>query len=439
MTIKTINNRALNAPEKLISDCETEFYEKIRKLADKILNEKIKFVFISGPTSSGKTTFSELLSKLLCDVNATVISLDNYYKTMDEMPKKNDGELNFESINSLKIEEIHETLDAISENRNYSIPVLDFENRTFGEKKEYETKKDAVYIIEGLHALNSKICNYSKDVKTLKIYIYPEFEPISKYDIRFIRRMVRDNFYRNSDVFNSLEMWNAVRAGEKIYSAKYENNADMVINTFLPYELCVLKYFALNQLNQVDNTSKHYNKVDRLKKILDSFTNIDYKLIPPESLLNEFIKQETHPIENNKNTIEISANYDIIKEKRSKNIMEWFENVKDTVKETAGKAVEKSNQLIDITKLNFKVSDLKSDIEKTYKAIGLKIFEDYKNGEATPEEIAELCKLIEENYEKIEVLKSQIADIKNMKKCPECGKFISADSSIRSGCGAKAD
>ncbi|MBQ4109318.1 MAG: hypothetical protein IJC74_00390 [Clostridia bacterium] len=439
MTIETINKRAVNSPEKFIADCEAKFYEKIKKVAERILEENIKFVFVSGPTSSGKTTFSKMLSNMLDKVHPTVISLDNFYKTMDEMPKKNDGEMNFESINSLKTDEIHETLSAIQENRNYFVPALNFENRTFGEKNEYTTKENAVYIIEGLHALNSKICNYLSNVKALKIYIYPEFEPISKYDIRFIRRMVRDNFFRNSDVFNSLEMWNTVRDGEKIYSSKYEKNSDITINTFLPYEMCVFKHFALEELNKVDNTSKHYNKVVRLKKILTGFSDIDYKLIPEDSLLNEFIKQDSPDEENNKNTIEIFANYDIIKEKRSKNIMEWFENVKDTVKETAGKAVEKSNQLIDITKLNFKVSDLKSDIEKTYKAIGLKIFEDYKSGEATPDEIAELCKLIEENYEKIEALKSEIADIKNMKKCPECGKYISADSSFCSDCGAKAD
>jgi len=268
-------------------------------VVDYIKANDIKYVFVSGPTSSGKTTFSKRFADYIRDFDHIDISLDDYYKTLDNMPLKKNNEYNFESVNSLKLDDIKEDFIKLKNGEEVYIPLVDFMTGKRVENNEnIKLNSNSIVVIEGLHALNKKILDLFKDEKILKIFICPEPEilrnkkNISSYDLRFIRRMVRDNNYRNSDALNSLKMWKTVREGEKIYMGEYRKNADTIINTFLDYEPCILRKEALPLIDTVKENSEYYNKAKRLKNILSDFCEIDYGLVPEFSLLNEFIKKD---------------------------------------------------------------------------------------------------------------------------------------------------
>ncbi len=289
ISAEEINKRA-ETPEKFISECEKEFDKKIEDIAKYVKAKNIRCVFISGPTSSGKTTFTKKLKKTAED--SLTISLDDYYKTIEDMPRKKDGDYNFESVNSIDLKALKEDLTALFEGKKVYLPYLDFSNYKRGRYKDSVSLKDnTLIIIEGLHALNPKVFNLVFE-KSLKIFISPMTEltykkkTASVYDIRFIRRIVRDNFYRNAKAEINIKMWPHVRAGEKIYMQGYKKNADFLADTFIPYELCVMKPFLEKLLSEVEQTGK----IRRILSLISNFKELSTDLVPENSLLREFIK-----------------------------------------------------------------------------------------------------------------------------------------------------
>ena len=297
ITVDKINSMAENKPCEFIEKCENEFYKKIDRIAEKILKEEIKYIFLTGPSSSGKTTFSSILLKRLSSKKTFDISLDNYYKLKKEMPRRKNNDYNFETIKSLKVDDMKKDFLMLKNGEEVLIPIIDFASDDRKEKREkVQVTDNTVVLIEGIHALNSKITNLFKDEKILKIFIMPEpvikvgESYISKYDLRFVRRMVRDYYYRYSDVFNSFKLWKYVRLGEVQFMANYKKRADIIENTYLDYETCVLKKHALKQLYKVGKDSIHYIKARRIINFLEKFSDLDDALVPKNSLLKEFIK-----------------------------------------------------------------------------------------------------------------------------------------------------
>ena len=290
LTVEKINIMA-RTPEKFISLGEKEFDGKISGITAYAKKNKVRFIFLSGPTSSGKTTFTKKMAELFGG-DVLVLSLDDYYKQNCFIPKNKDGSYNYETVNAINTKRFAEDIRKLTAGEETALPMLDFET---GERLENnrsaKLKETTAVIIEGLHALNPRIYGIC-DGRCLKIFISPMRRVyngkkiISSYDIRFIRRMVRDNFFRNAGIEITLAMWQSVRAGEKIYMEKYKQNADFLIDTFMPYELCAMKDIALAQLRTVEKS----RKISRLINILDSFESIDTSLIPGSSILNEFIK-----------------------------------------------------------------------------------------------------------------------------------------------------
>ena len=265
-------------------------------IADDI--ENIRLICIAGPSSSGKTTFSNRLKIELMSRGITPlrISLDMYYKNYEDIPLDEFGAPDFEDINALDVELFNEHMQALIDGEEVELP-----NYHFGEgraDKGTPTKISAgtPIIIEGIHALNDDLTSSIPMHQKFKIYIAPQFQinidyhnPISYTDIRLLRRIVRDKKYRGASAERTLEMWSSVRRGEFKWIYPYQEGCNYVFNSALTYELCVLKKYALPALQEVKSDSPYYIMANRLIKFLKYFKELDEKWIPCNSLLREFI------------------------------------------------------------------------------------------------------------------------------------------------------
>ena len=255
-------------------------------------------ICIAGPSSSGKTTFSnrlriELMSR---GIKPLKISLDMYYKKRELCPKDEDGNYDFESIYALDLDLFNEHILALINGEEVSLPKFDFETSeiTYGEKIKIDAKTPI--IIEGIHALNDKLSFAIPKHQKFKIFIAPQFQinidndnPISYTDIRLLRRIVRDKRTRGTSAEGTLSMWRSVRRGEFKWIYPYQEGCDFVFNSALTYELCVLKKVALPALREIPSDSPYYIAANRLIKFLKYIKEIDDKWIPCNSLLREFI------------------------------------------------------------------------------------------------------------------------------------------------------
>lgn len=260
--------------------------------------ENIRLICIAGPSSSGKTTFSNRLKIELMSrgINPLRISLDMYYKDKKDIPLDEYGEPDFEDINALDVELFNEHMQALIDGEEVELP-----DYRFGDGRAEQgipTKIDAgtPIIIEGIHALNDDLSTSIPMHQKFKIYIAPQFQinidyhnPISYTDIRLLRRIVRDKKYRGASAERTLEMWPSVRRGEFKWIYPFQEGCNYVYNSALTYELCVLKKYALPALQEVKADSPHYITANRLIKFLKYFKELDEKWIPCNSLLREFI------------------------------------------------------------------------------------------------------------------------------------------------------
>lgn len=283
-----------------VNMCETQHNDMLADLGEQILKDidNIKLICIAGPSSSGKTTFSnrlriELMSRGITPLR---ISLDMYYKKRDLCPKDEDGNYDFESIYALDLELFNEHMLALINGEEVSLPTFSFETNSVKYGPKIKIDKKTPIIIEGIHALNDKLTYSIPKHQKFKIYIAPQFQinidnhnPISYTDIRLLRRIVRDRRTRGTDAEGTLSMWRSVRRGEFKWIYPYQEGCNFVYNSALTYELCVMKKYALPALQAISPDSPHYITANRLIKFLKHFKDMDDKWIPCNSLLREFI------------------------------------------------------------------------------------------------------------------------------------------------------
>ena len=284
----------------LIMTSEALHEKKIAEIADKIFNRKeIRVVLIAGPSSSGKTTFAHRLSIQL-KVNGLIpipISLDDYFVNREDTPKDENGEYDFETIHSVDIKLFNEHLGDILKGNEVEIPSYNFKTgKREWEGKKIKLPKNGVLIIEGIHGLNPILTSEIEDKYKFKIYIsaltqlnLDNHNRIATTDVRRIRRIVRDHLSRGHEAEDTLKMWPKIKRGEKKNIFIYQEEADVMFNSTLVYELCVLKKAALEELDKISKDSVVYNEAKRLKAFLGFFKEIDYNLVPQNSLLREFI------------------------------------------------------------------------------------------------------------------------------------------------------
>lgn len=260
--------------------------------------ENIRLICIAGPSSSGKTTFSNRLRIELMTLGITPlrISLDMYYKGKDQIPLDEDGKPDFEDIEALDIDLFNKHMVALIEGEEVQLPVYNFGSGNSASGVRVKIDENTPIIIEGIHALNDKLSYAVPKHQKYKIYIAPQFQinldnhnPISYTDIRLLRRIVRDKKYRGTSAEKTLEMWASVRRGEFKWIYPYQEGCDFIYNSALTYELCVMRKYALPALQEIKSDSPHYITANRLIKFLKYFKDIEDKFVPCNSLLREFI------------------------------------------------------------------------------------------------------------------------------------------------------
>ncbi len=279
---------------------EIIYDDNMRDIASKIANSKtIKSVFISGPSSSGKTTTSKKLALYLKSMgyDTLVLSTDDYFKERVDSPKKADGSYEFEIVDAIDVKLFNEQLKKLLNGEEVIIPTFNF---ITGEKefkrKPTTLKKNQILIVEGLHAINEKINGVIDKKHKLKLYISP-FTPlaldrhnhISTTDLRFLRRLVRDYRHRGYSAEATLTSWMGMRYSEETYVYPYQREADIIVNTALSYEIGVLRTFAEPLLYSIRKESEYYEEAIRILKFLEGFLNIPSENVPSVSVLREFI------------------------------------------------------------------------------------------------------------------------------------------------------
>ena len=300
--VSSLNEKILSGDiNEVIRVSEALHEKKIAEIADMICkDDEINIILISGPSSSGKTTFAGRLGVHL-KVNGKrpiAISVDDYFVDRDRTPLDEKGEPDFEALEAINLEAFNEDLVKLLEGEEVELPKYNFitgKSERSGEKIQVD--KDHPIIVEGIHGLNPKLASYIPEKNKFKIYIsaltqlnIDAHNRISTRDIRLIRRMVRDNKYRGNDVFRTFELWEGVVKGEDLHIFPYQENADIMFDSALVYELSVLKKHAVPLLKEVEKDSIYYSEAKRLLKFLNYFRSIeDEEAIPSNSILREFI------------------------------------------------------------------------------------------------------------------------------------------------------
>jgi len=273
--------------------------KQIGDMAKEIVEGDKKLVLIAGPSSSGKTTFSNRLSAhmMAYGIHPHPIAMDNFFKNRDETPKDENGEYDFECLEALDLGLLEKTMSKLLSGEEVDMPTFDF---TVGRKKFDGTKlklgDNDVIVMEGIHALNPESTKTLPKDSCYKIYIsaltqlnIDEHNRISTTDTRLLRRIVRDARTRGHSATKTIKMWPSVRRGEEKYIFPFQEEADAMFNSALIYELSAIKTFAEPLLYGVPEDSEEYYEAKRLLKFLGYFLATDVQNVPQTSLMREFI------------------------------------------------------------------------------------------------------------------------------------------------------
>ncbi len=289
------NNRSF----ELIKLAEALHEKKVAQIADQIAEKQPKLIFIAGPSSSGKTTFSKRLQiqLLVNGIRPVVISMDDYFVNREDTPRDENGDWDFENVEAVDLPFFRQQMHDLLDGKEVELPTFSFEKgaRQF-EGHKLKLEKNNVLVIEGLHALNPIILPDVARSLTFKIYVsalttinIDNHNWIPTTDIRLLRRIVRDYKYRGYSARETIARSPSVRRGEDKWIYPFQEEADVMFNSALLFELAVLKRHAEPILQEVPKYCEEYTEAHRLIKFLQYFIPIPEKEIPPTSLLREFV------------------------------------------------------------------------------------------------------------------------------------------------------
>ena len=293
MIIKSPPGELINLSESIQEYCLQSIAERI-----KINENKIKIVLISGPSSSGKTTSAKKLSMYLktMGLNPVAMSLDDYFHNREDTPLNENGTPDYESLRAIDVKLFNNQIEKLLKGNKVIAPTFNFIKGKKEFNKTIQMKDNDILIIEGLHALSEELLSDIPKNKKFKIYTSPlvyinidDDNRINLTDIRLIRRIVRDNRTRGYSPSHTLAHWSEVRDGEEKYVFPYQDSADIVFNTFLPYELPVMKVHALPLLYKVQPDDPEYLTALRLINLLDLVLPMPSEDIPSLAIIREFI------------------------------------------------------------------------------------------------------------------------------------------------------
>ena len=284
----------------LINVSEALQEKKIASIAEQIAHRQgTRVVLIAGPSSSGKTTFCKRLSIQLvtCGIKPIQISLDDYFVDRHLTPKDENGEYDYESVHALNIPLLNEQLQQLFEGKTIELPKYNFQTgKSEKSGKRLQLGDNQVLVLEGIHALNPELTAQIPQEQKFHIYIsalttilLDDHNYIRTTDNRLLRRIIRDYKYRGVNAQETIRRWPSVRAGENKWIFPYQENADVMFNTAMLFELAVIKQQAEPLLDLVPENCPEYAEAYRLRTFLDYIQPIPNRALPPTSLLREFL------------------------------------------------------------------------------------------------------------------------------------------------------
>ena len=303
-TIGAVNARALAGDASGMIKIAEAFHErKFAEVADAIQEAHrtrgVRMVLISGPSSSGKTTSAKRLGLQLgvLGLRPVMISLDDYFVEREKTPRDENGQYDYEALEAIDLELFNDHLHRLLLGQSVDIPRYDF---ITGRRTQHDTPltldERSILIIEGIHGLNPRLTPSVPDAVKFKIYIscftsvaMDNLSRIATTDNRLLRRLTRDYRQRGADALQTLSRWASVRRGEERHIFPYQENADVMFNSSLFYEISALRPFAEKILREVPDTVPEFDEARRMLKFLDNFIPIPSDEIPPTSILREFI------------------------------------------------------------------------------------------------------------------------------------------------------
>lgn len=290
-------NTAAENPSSFVCHCEIEYESRIIAAAAESRGSGCKVIMLTGPSASGKTTTAFKLAEALkrSGTHAVVVSLDNFYKDLDDYPRLPDGSKDYENVHALDVDEIHRCLLELIETGKSDFPEFDFATEHRTDTRHHIELEGGVIIVEGIHALNPLLTDVLPEGSVYKIYAglreeysYGGQRSIPTRDIRLARRAVRDNKFRGHTLEKTLGMWPLVCEGEDLYIKAFKPEADLLLDTSFSYEICVLAPFIEKAKEHVENPELSPT-IEDLARRFSRCAILAEDFVPPQSMLREFI------------------------------------------------------------------------------------------------------------------------------------------------------
>ncbi len=300
--LQEINKRVHSDVKEFLEECDANYAQRVSLAADKILGnlEHSPIVLLSGPSGSGKTTTAMKIAEELKrrGVNSHAVSMDNYFVTINRRtaPRTPEGEIDYESPKCMDMDLLDRHFTALSNGEEIIVPKFEFARQMRNDSLGTPLKlgKNEIAIFEGIHALNDDIAG--RHPEATKLYISARSNVNEGAVLRFkgtwmrlTRRAVRDYNFRGTGVAETMEMWANVRRGEKLYISPFKNRADIIFDSSLPYEVSVMRNYALPMLQAVPEENERHNELLELIHAFQFFEPIDPSLVARDSLIREFI------------------------------------------------------------------------------------------------------------------------------------------------------
>lgn len=291
-------NLAAASPEALVAYCEEAYAARIAKTADEIEASGAHVVMLTGPSASGKTTTAHKIADRIAAQGrrSVVVSLDNFYKNVEDYPRLPDGSPDYESADALDIAEINRCLLSLVETGRAEIPDFDFGREQRRQGVIPIEVGDGVVVIEGIHALNPRLTALLPEGSAFKIYTsmreeysYEGKRVLATRDIRLARRMVRDHKFRGHSLEKTFAMWPAVCEGEEKNIKIFKPEADLLLDTSFSYEVCCLAPYVAGLRGAIAPDSPHAARLEELCALFALCRPIEEHYMPRDSMLREFI------------------------------------------------------------------------------------------------------------------------------------------------------
>ncbi|MBO5937717.1 MAG: hypothetical protein J6Q79_08945 [Clostridia bacterium] len=299
ISVNKINSRVRECKDEFIAICESNYRKQLSAVSEQIVSRDGRvLVMLAGPSSSGKTTTANILKQDFLNKgrHSIVVSLDDFYRDQEESFYFEDGTIDYETVKALDTDYIVECMENLLHKGKAQMPHFSFHSKCREGYSEISVHEDEIIIVEGLHALNPVITECLEKENMIKLYVSVSSRIyndggvfLTKRDMRFIRRMIRDYHFRSSSVEHTFYLWKGVRMGEDRYLFPFSDRADIRIDSIHPYEVCIFKDIAIKLLDHIGSDSIYYPAAKELQSKLSQFVSLGESDVPEDSLLKEFI------------------------------------------------------------------------------------------------------------------------------------------------------